>query len=95
VAFQLAALYQHVRSLRHQRDAAHKAPEQRIVLSVFSEMRLIDVDGLAALTRRGRRTRLAALLKRLTRAMEELSRALTRSYLTHVQTARPLRGSGP
>jgi hypothetical protein len=48
---------------------------------------------LAVLTRGGRRTRLAALLKRITRAMEDLSRALTRSYLAHVQTVRPLRGS--
>jgi uncharacterized alpha-E superfamily protein len=93
VAFQLSALYQHVRSLRKQRDPLHKASEQRIVLSVFSQMRLIDVDALAVLTRGGRRTRLAALLKRITRAMEDLSRALTRSYLTHAQTVRPLRGS--
>jgi hypothetical protein len=59
---------------------------------VFSELRLIDVDALATLERRGRRTRLSILLKRITRAMEELSRILTRAYLTHVQTARPLGG---
>jgi uncharacterized alpha-E superfamily protein len=94
VAFQLAALYQHVRGLRAHRDPLHKAAEQRIVLAVFSEMRLIDVDALAVLKRGGRRTRLAELLKRIARAMDELSNALTRSYLTHVQTARPLGGRG-
>lgn len=92
VAFQLASLYQHVRGLRAQRDPLHKAAEQRIVLSIFSRLRLIDVDALAVLTRRGRRTQLRTELRRITRAMEELSRSLTRAYLTHLQTARPLGG---
>jgi uncharacterized alpha-E superfamily protein len=92
VAFQISALYDHVRDLHVPSDPLHKPPEQRIVLAVFSEMRLIDVDALATLVRGQRRTRLAALLKRIRRGMEELSRTLTRSYLSHVQTARPLGG---
>jgi uncharacterized alpha-E superfamily protein len=91
VAFQLAALYQHTRALREKQDS-HKGKEQRIVHTVFSAVRLIDVDALATLKRRNRRTRLAVLLRKITKAMEELSRTLTRSYLTHVQTARPLGG---
>ncbi len=90
VAFQLATLYQHVRGLAANRQAA--AAEQRIVDAVFSDMRLIDVDALVTDMRRGRRSRLSLVLKRITRAMEELSRTLTRSYLTHVRTMRNLRG---
>jgi uncharacterized circularly permuted ATP-grasp superfamily protein/uncharacterized alpha-E superfamily protein len=97
VAFQLSSLYQHLRSLRLDNETSHgdtarKGKEQRIVHAIFSRMRLIDVDALAVLKRGGRRVRLAVLLRRITHAMEDLSRALTRSYLTHAQSVRPLRG---
>lgn len=94
VAFQISALYQHVKGLKAKHEGSGRVKEQRIVYSVFSEMRLIDVDGLAVLVEHGKRSRMAVVLKRITRAMEDLSRTLTRSYLTHVQTARPLGGSG-
>jgi uncharacterized circularly permuted ATP-grasp superfamily protein/uncharacterized alpha-E superfamily protein len=92
VAFQLAALYQHVRSLRVGHEAAPRGNEQRVVHAVFSRIRLIDVDALTVLKRGGRRVRLAVLLRRIKRAMEDLSRTLTRAYLTHAQTVRPLGG---
>jgi uncharacterized alpha-E superfamily protein len=92
VAFQLSTLYQHVRGLPAKRESA-ATPEQQIVDGVFSDMRLIDVDALVAHERRGRRSRLSLVLKRITRAMEDLSRTLTRSYLTHVRPLRHLRGA--
>jgi uncharacterized alpha-E superfamily protein len=92
VAFQLSTLYQHMRSLRVDQETSHKGKEQKIVHGVFSKMRLIDVDALAVLKRKSRRVRLALLLRRITKSMEELSRTLTRSYLTHAQTVRPMRG---
>jgi uncharacterized alpha-E superfamily protein len=94
VAFQLATLYQHVRGLAAKRESA-ATPEQRIVEGAFSDMRLIDVDALVSVQRRGRRSRLTVVLKRITRAMEDLSRTLTRSYLTHVRPLRHLRGPLP
>jgi uncharacterized circularly permuted ATP-grasp superfamily protein/uncharacterized alpha-E superfamily protein len=92
VAFQLSALYQHLRSLRLEQSAGGKGSELRVVHSVFSKIRLIDVDALVVLKRGSKRVRLAVLLRRITRAMEDLSRTLTRSYLTHAQTVRPLGG---
>jgi uncharacterized alpha-E superfamily protein len=92
VAFQLSALYQHLRSLRVDQDPSHKGKEQRIVHAAFSKLRLIDVDALAVLKRDGRRIRMAVLLRRIKRSMEDLSQTLTRSYLTHAQTVRPMRG---
>jgi uncharacterized alpha-E superfamily protein len=94
VAFQLSALYQHVRLLRVEHYASSRGAEQRIVQNVFAKIRLIDVDALAVLRRVGRRFRLAVLLQRIKRSMEELSRTLTRSYLTHAQAVRPLGGPG-
>lgn len=93
VAFQLASLYDHIRSLRVEQPAGTNGKELKIVHGVFSRIRLIDVDALAVLKRSGKRVRLAVLLRRITRSMEELSRTLTRSYLTHAQTVRPMGGS--
>jgi len=92
VAFQLSALYQHLKSLRIEQSASEKGGELHVVHGVFSKIRLIDVDALVVLKRGGRRVRLGVLLRRITRAMEDLSRTLTRSYLTHAQTVRPLGG---
>lgn len=92
VAFQLASLYQHVKSLGIEHTAASKAKELRIVQNAFSKIRLIDVDALAVLKRDGRRVRLAVLLRQIRRAMEDLSRTLTRSYLTHAHSLRSMRG---
>ena len=57
VAFQLSALYQHVRSLRGDRIRRTRQRSSGSCSSVFSEMRLIDVDALAVLKRGGRRVR--------------------------------------
>jgi len=92
VASQIAALYEHIRSLRVESKAKHGS-ELRLVQTIFSKIRLIDVDALAMLKRTGKRARLALLLRRIKRTMEELSRTLTRAYLTHAQTVRPMGGS--
>ena len=81
-----------MKSLRLEQAASEKGSELRVVHGVFSKIRLIDVDALVVLKRKGRRERLSVLLRRITRSMEELSRTLTRSYLTHAQTVRPLGG---
>jgi uncharacterized alpha-E superfamily protein len=92
VASQIASLYEHIRSLRLESKAKHSG-EQRLVQTIFSKLRLIDVDALASLKRGGKRARLTVLLRRVKRTVEELSRTLTRSYLTHAQTVRPMGGS--
>jgi hypothetical protein len=92
VASQIAALYDHIRSLRVESKAKHGS-ELRLVQAIFSKIRLIDVDALATLKRSGKRVRLTVLLRRIKQTMEELSRTLTRAYLTHAQTVRPMGGS--
>lgn len=92
VAFQLATLYQHTRSLGTKHSTRpRQSQEQRLVEGVFSKVRLLDVDALASLKRGQQRLRLGVLLRRIRRAMEDLSRTLTQSYLTH---ARPVRALG-
>lgn len=92
--FQLASLYQHLKAIQPTRKGEPRSPELRIVTTIFSEVRLVDVDSPVLVVRSGRRLRLATLLRRITRAMEALSFTLTRTYLTHLQSARPMPGGG-
>jgi len=94
VAFQLKTLYQHIRALGLGHSSMQASPELSMVMTVFSDVRLLDVDAFAQVDKKGRRTRLTARLSELVAAMEELSHLLTRTYLIHVQTARPLGGAG-
>ena len=93
--FQLAALYQHLKAIQPTRKGEPRSSELRMVTSIFSEVRLVDVDSLVLVVRNGRRLRLMTLLRRMTRTMEALSQTLTRTYLTHVQPTRPMAGGGP
>ncbi|MBX7166166.1 MAG: circularly permuted type 2 ATP-grasp protein [Pirellulales bacterium] len=93
VAFQLAALLQHVQALRSS-DQADTSEQVRLVRNVFSSVRLADVDALVRVVDSGKREALAERLAAVTSTMEELSQLLTRRYLTHAYNARPLKGSG-
>ncbi len=90
--FQLASLYQHLNAIQPARKDEPRSTELRMVTSIFSEVRLVDVDSLVLVVRNGRRLRLMTLLRRMTRTMEALSQTLTRTYLTHVLSARPMGG---
>jgi uncharacterized circularly permuted ATP-grasp superfamily protein/uncharacterized alpha-E superfamily protein len=93
IAFQLAALYQHVRGLRVGQGSQLASEELNLIMTVFSDVRLLDVEAIVQVNRKGRRTRLISRLTQLIRAMNELSNLLTRTHLIHVQAARPLGGA--
>jgi hypothetical protein len=90
----MVTLYQHVRALR-MGPKAHDNAEANLVMNEFSDLRLLDVDSLAQQSRDGQRTRLVSCLRRLADAMRELSRVLTRTYLTHVKSTRARQGPPP
>lgn len=90
IGFQLATLFQHARTLRAAQTPAQHTPELNLVMNIFTSIRLLDVDALAHVNRKGRRTRAASRLQSYRAAMQELSSQLTRTYLTHVQSSRPL-----
>ena len=93
IAFQLAALFQHVRGLRVGQGSQIASEELNLIMTVFSDVRLLDVEAIVQVNRKGRRTRLISRLAQLIRAMNELSNLLTRTHLIHVQAARPLGGA--
>lgn len=83
VAYQLAALREHVERLSAFRDTARIRPEQRLMVYLESLVRTVDVDALAASDDDGRRHELDKLLGVVGGRLWELTEVLTREYFTH------------
>jgi uncharacterized alpha-E superfamily protein len=89
LAFQLNALADDVDHLPRDRSRPGRSPEQRLMVSALSALRLADIE-LLALVERGRRPHLEELLGRLTALLPILSDAITQTYLSHLQAPRHL-----
>jgi len=87
LAFQLAALEQHLAQVRGVGPSAERTPPERVALAALARVRLADVSELCRVEA-GKRLRLAELLARTLADLPALSDALTRSYLSHAGEAR-------
>ncbi len=58
-------------------------PEYKTGLEAMSKVRLVELDHLMGLDRRGRRTRLQVLLRSVANNLQQLSEQLNRAYLIH------------
>lgn len=93
LVFQFAALAEDVEHLpRETSTQSRRSPEQRLMLSSLTELRLAEADQLAQPDESGERPRLQELLDRLSANLPALSDALTHMYLSHLQTSRHLSG---
>jgi len=92
LVFHLSALADDVDSLPRDASRPGSSPEQRVMLSCLTALRLADVDMLAHAESDGTRTGLKLLLDRLAHELPTLSDSLTHSYLSHLQIARQLAG---
>ena len=90
VAFQLAALDEHIRRLPRIADGPYRSPEEQVVLRCLTGIRLADVHVAVEPDAGGHRPRLAELLTVVTEHMEALSDAISRSYLSHADVANQL-----
>ena len=90
VAFQLAALQEHVSKLPQAIDQVGPTEEERVALQAMTAVRLADVVQLASILEDGRRVHFQALLASLTELLPQLSETITRRYLSHAQAARQL-----
>ncbi|HLQ43409.1 MAG TPA: circularly permuted type 2 ATP-grasp protein, partial [Planctomycetaceae bacterium] len=91
LVFQFAALADDVEDLpRETTSRLRRSPEQRLMLSSLTELRLANADQLAELDESGCRPQLKELLDRLSDNLPALSDALTHTYLSHLQTSRQL-----
>lgn len=94
VAFQLVELEKHVGQLPRDETRATRSAEERLALTSTTRLRLADVGALATVDPSGRRAHLAGLLSALDQDLLALSDAITRSYLSHAETSRPIGGGG-
>ena len=89
IAFQAETLKQHIDVLPRDTEQAILPREVYLVESIASELRLVDIYALAAQrSRRGTRTDLDNLLKKLQAEFLELSDILARQYFSHAMTVR-------
>jgi uncharacterized alpha-E superfamily protein len=90
LAFQLAALADHVENLPQETASPRRSPEQRLMMATLMHLRLADIDVLAHANDAGVRYDLDELLKKLTTDLPVLSDTITRNYLSHAQASRQL-----
>ncbi len=90
LACQLAALADDVENLPRDANQAERTPEQKLMLSSLTALRLADVRELAQVDATGTRPALEELLGKLAAALPALSEVITQTYLSHLQTARHL-----
>ncbi|MGD9721286.1 MAG: circularly permuted type 2 ATP-grasp protein [Pirellulales bacterium] len=87
IGFQLAALARHVEQLPRQQSDPLLSPEQRLVISMLSTVRLADMNALTAVDETHVRTALDQLLERLSTQLRELARSISHKYLVHAGPA--------
>ena len=90
LAFQLAALQDHVDKLPHALDQVGPTEEERVALQAMTKVRLADVVQLTSVLEDGRRAYFNALLTEVSELLPQLSETITRRYLSHAQSARQL-----
>jgi uncharacterized circularly permuted ATP-grasp superfamily protein/uncharacterized alpha-E superfamily protein len=90
IGFQFAALAGHVESLPGDASSPVLSDERRAVMEAVSQLRLADVEELAAVDEAGGRGHLADLLARLETLVRECSDAITHRYLVHSAPRRRL-----
>ncbi len=83
LAYQLAALHEHVENLPRDRSQPQRSAEQRIVMSLLHSVRMVDVETLCDLEHGGRRNHLERFLARLGQQLPKLADVIAHRYLIH------------
>jgi uncharacterized alpha-E superfamily protein len=89
VAFQVTALDQHVDNLPREVQPPARSEEQRIMLSLLTNIRLAEIPVLCQQGGQGRRGELDALLDQVQKALPRFSEAIARSFFSHAEVHRP------
>ena len=89
LAYQLAAIADHVTNLPRDESRPLGIPEERIASSLLHSVRMLDVDDLSA-ANSGERTKLGRLLKRVADQLPKLSDLINNRYLVHAGVPRQM-----
>ncbi|MBM4012746.1 MAG: hypothetical protein FJ286_15470 [Planctomycetes bacterium] len=92
IGFQCAALADHVAALPDDAASPMLSGERRAVVDAVGQLRLADVERLAAVDDHGGRPELARLLARLEVLVRECADAISHRYLVHSTPRRQLGG---
>ena len=90
LAFQVAALSEHVDNLPREAAEALAGPERRTAMAMLNLIRLADIDGLRAVQDDGRRGELENLLASFWEQLPRLSDLISHKYLVHAGVPRLL-----
>lgn len=82
IAFQLAAITEHVTELPKASQDAVRTPEQRLALEMLTQVRLADFDALRQLDEGGERAALRKVLDQLIVGLPDLSDIISRRYFS-------------
>ena len=90
IAFQAAALVDHVEALPRGASQLLLASEQRVALALLTDLRLADVYALAKVDASGERIQLDHFLERCAAHFRALSDEITTHYLIHAGPSRQI-----
>ncbi|MBM4089481.1 MAG: hypothetical protein FJ276_08640 [Planctomycetes bacterium] len=94
LAFQLAAIEDHVANMPHDQTQALLGPERRLALNMLNGIRQVDVKTLAETRGEHERTSLDKLLLRLENQLPRLSELVSHKYFVHAGGPRQLADRG-
>lgn len=95
VAFQVAALGDHVEALPRDRERATLTREQHLIATMQGTLKLLDVHAIcASVNRHGKRVELSKLAESMEFQAYEISDALARKYFSHVLPTRSSSAGG-
>lgn len=82
LAYQLAAISDHIGELPKSSDDAVRSPDQRLALELLTKVRLADVKSLAAADKNGQRVALKKLFSEIVTELPRLSELVSRHYFS-------------
>jgi uncharacterized alpha-E superfamily protein len=87
VAYQLAAISDHLSALPRDHSGASYSSEQRLAIAALHSVRMMDVAALAEAHEAGDAGQLLLLLEQLESRLPEISDAISHRYLVHAATS--------
>lgn len=94
LAYQFVELEKHVRNLVGEVTDSRRPEEQRVAMRALTAVRLIEIDMIAQPNGKKNRKALLRVIDRLRSELNELSKAVTRRYLSHARPTRRLTDLG-
>ena len=90
LAYQLAAINDHVDRLPRNPNSPGYATEQRLAMSMLHTVRMVDIQSICKSHRLGQHSELAELLEKIENQLPLISNAISHRYLVHAGPAQQL-----